>query len=321
MTNGRIVVGVDGSCEHLTPIEWAYREAGRREAALDLVHAWNLPLEISPSPAPLELDPGTLDPRRSIVSTSDRGDRPGHPRIGRGCELHDPLCEREPSAPPGQRRRRPAGCGPARARCGPRPTGSVSHQCIHHARCPVAVIPNNWPSALVPERSLSASTAAADRPAHCAGRWTKPLGGMSPSPSCTPGTRPIRSSLGESSRPPRTVSSSSRTPGSLRQDAAAAEADGASRPPKVEPMTIEEAAGPALVDASADAGLLVVGSRGRGGSRSPTRLDQSALRPPRGMPGGGRPVGGDLSSATTQLPLVNGTFGPAVAYATALNHG
>ena len=49
MTSGRIVVGVDGSCEHLAPIEWAYREAGRREAALDLVHAWNLPLEISPS--------------------------------------------------------------------------------------------------------------------------------------------------------------------------------------------------------------------------------------------------------------------------------
>ena len=46
---------------------------------------------------------------------------------------------------------------------------------------------------------------------------------------------------------------------------AAAEADGASRPPKVVPMAIEEAAGPALVDAAADAGLLVVGSRGRGG--------------------------------------------------------
>ena len=46
---------------------------------------------------------------------------------------------------------------------------------------------------------------------------------------------------------------------------AAAVEDGASQPPKVVPMTIEEAAGPALVDAAADADMLVVGSRGRGG--------------------------------------------------------
>ena len=70
MTTGRIVVGVDGSCEHLTPIEWAYREAGRREAALDLVHAWNLPLEISPLGAPTSSSTRAPSrPRRSIVSS------------------------------------------------------------------------------------------------------------------------------------------------------------------------------------------------------------------------------------------------------------
>ena len=268
MTNGRIVVGVDGSCEHLTPIEWAYREAGRREAALDLVHAWNLPLEISPLAAPTStLDPGTVeaaakhrlerviaeispDIRESVAAVSFKTPCGGASQaLLQASDGADLLVVGE--------RGRGAVLGLL---------GSVSHQCLHHARCPVAVIPNNWPSASAPEQIVvgidgSSGSAGALRWAMDeAARWDVALtvvhAWYTPYP-----VEPWGVVVTPEDRELFIEDSRALTDKML----AAAEADGASRPPKVVPMTIEEAAGPALVDASADADLLVVGSRGRGG--------------------------------------------------------
>jgi len=42
--SGRIVVGVDGSEESKAALRWAYEEAERSDACLEVVHAWTLPV-------------------------------------------------------------------------------------------------------------------------------------------------------------------------------------------------------------------------------------------------------------------------------------
>jgi nucleotide-binding universal stress UspA family protein len=46
---GRIVVGVDGSDPSRRAVEWAVDAAARRDATLDLVHAWNVPVMAPPT--------------------------------------------------------------------------------------------------------------------------------------------------------------------------------------------------------------------------------------------------------------------------------
>jgi nucleotide-binding universal stress UspA family protein len=55
----RIVVGVDGSPASLHALHWAAAEAARRDAGLDVVHAWMTPYPLGPTdvfkdPAPFE---------------------------------------------------------------------------------------------------------------------------------------------------------------------------------------------------------------------------------------------------------------------------
>lgn len=47
-TGGRIVVGVDDSADAVTALRWALREAVLRQAKLEVVHAWQVPMSAFP---------------------------------------------------------------------------------------------------------------------------------------------------------------------------------------------------------------------------------------------------------------------------------
>jgi nucleotide-binding universal stress UspA family protein len=268
MSDGRVVAGVDGSTEHVAPVAWAYHEAGRRGAALDLVHAWSLPLEISPLGVPGDgFDPATfeagakqrLDHVVAAVSATLRDDVASVNLLTPCGGASRALLEASEDADllvVGQR-----GRGALLGLL-----GSVSHQCVHHVRCPIAVVPTDWPSGATPERVVvgvdgSSGSAAALRWAMDeAALWGTPLtvvhSWYTPYPVepwgvvVTPDDRELF--IGDALA-------------MIDEMVTTAEHGGARRPAKVVPMTIEEAAGPALVHASDAADLLVVGSRGRGG--------------------------------------------------------
>lgn len=139
--SGRIVVGVDGSQSSRNALHFAWEEARRRDARVDVVYAYSLPVAsvmpgymgpaVMPSVAELEkdaqemlasiLDSAPTDIRMESITV--RG--PAAPTlldISRGAEL----------LVVGSR-----GRGGFRGLL----LGSTSHQVITHAPCPVVVVP------------------------------------------------------------------------------------------------------------------------------------------------------------------------------------
>jgi nucleotide-binding universal stress UspA family protein len=136
----RIVVGVDGSENAQCALRWALDEARLRHAAVDVVHAWQLPYQGGyPIVGAFELPPGELEAgARQLL------DRAIDQAYAKGLEVEPILI-----------------CGsPARALLdtakgadllvvGSRGRGgfaglllgSVSQKVVHHATCPVVVIP------------------------------------------------------------------------------------------------------------------------------------------------------------------------------------
>jgi nucleotide-binding universal stress UspA family protein len=139
---GRIVVGVDGSEHSRRALRWALEEADLRGASLEAVAAWSYPyLAGADAVATVAVDP------RELQATTARA-------------LEEAL---EECATPAQRdavKRTVVEDRPARALLdaangadllvvGSRGRGgfaglllgSVSSQCVHHASCPVVVVP------------------------------------------------------------------------------------------------------------------------------------------------------------------------------------
>jgi nucleotide-binding universal stress UspA family protein len=144
--------------------------------------------------------------------------------------------------------------------------GSVSHQVVHHAACPVTVVPVNWPATDVPARIVvgidgsEASQVALRWALDEAARWSSEL--VVVHAWTTP--YPVEPwGLVVAPRDEAVFEQSSRELIEGMVDRAVA--DGAHRPRVWTARTVEDAAGPALVHAAMDADLLVVGSRGRGG--------------------------------------------------------
>ena len=267
MTQSRIVAGVDTNGP-LAPIEWAYREAARRDAELDLVHVWNPPALLSP----LDIAAETYDPATFEAAAKQQLDRvvtsiaPEILSLVPGAHLVTPaggtsqqlltMSESADLLVLGSRRH-----GAVRGLL-----GSVTHQCVHHARCPVTVIPPTWNSTRHMRRivvGVDGSPCSADALRWAmaeASLWNVPLtlvhSWYTPYPIepwgvvVTPDERAV-------------FIDEARTLMDKMIDEALAK--GAPSPAEVVPLPIEDAAGPALVHASEAADLLVVGSRGRGG--------------------------------------------------------
>jgi len=135
---GRVVVGIDGSARSLTALRWAAAEARARDADLDVVHAWRLPMLVMPASmaavpdvdlvsesAREVLDRAVADPALADLRVHPHvvHDQPAHAILGRadGAGL----------IVTGTR---------GRGRVSAALIGSVSRQLLHHAPCPVVVI-------------------------------------------------------------------------------------------------------------------------------------------------------------------------------------
>lgn len=139
---GRIVVGVDGSERADAAVNWAVAEARLRGSSLEVVHAWTLP-HVGDAPGFRVLDlvayaekaAGELldravahavgqDPDVNVTGTTEQG--PAGKVLVDAAEGADMLVV-------GSR---------GRGGFAGLLLGSVSQACVHHAPCPVVVIPS-----------------------------------------------------------------------------------------------------------------------------------------------------------------------------------
>jgi nucleotide-binding universal stress UspA family protein len=129
---GRIVVGIDGSKDGQRALEWALDEARGRGAELVVVHAWEYPV----APYTFPLDSGDIASEVLAASLEQ-------------VETHDVavrtrLVEGRPVA---SLVREAAGAdllvvgSRGHGRVAAVVLGSVSTGCVHHAACPVVVVP------------------------------------------------------------------------------------------------------------------------------------------------------------------------------------
>jgi nucleotide-binding universal stress UspA family protein len=237
-------VGVDGSTAGRSALRWAVDEAERREAVLEVVHAWRRPSTEDAAAALVDRELWSVDGAATIAversachgsaaaALLDRAEGADLVVVGRrGNEQHAFL-------------------------------GSTADQVVHHAPCPVAVVPESPPAEdgdIVVGVDGSASAADALRWAvaeaddrKCRVRamlaWSyldqEPASGAAefdPAYDAAAATAALETVLDET------------LPGS---------ADGVIR------VVVNDLPAPALVDASQDAALVVVGARGLGGFRS-----------------------------------------------------
>lgn len=138
---GRIVVGVDGSEGSRIALRWAFEEALRRSATVCLVHVWSFPHSIAPMAIAVAVP--TVEEMHKVAT-----------------EILDQVLAAvdAPAGVPLERRIVEGGAAEALIEAardaellvvGTRGLGgfsrlllgSVSHQCVHHAPCPVVVVP------------------------------------------------------------------------------------------------------------------------------------------------------------------------------------
>ncbi len=136
----RIVVGVDGSPTSLEAFSWAVREAVVRRARLRAVSAWSMPLMAYSGTVAVSDDAMFEEAAKEVldeaVAAADLSDLP-HPverelaAGGASSAIIDAAAEATLVVV--------GSCGLSRAK--EIVFGSVSHQVVHHAPCPVVVIP------------------------------------------------------------------------------------------------------------------------------------------------------------------------------------
>lgn len=136
---GRIVVGVDGSQGARRALEWAVHEAEIRGATLLVIHTWMYPYV--GSPAFVQVDPTLLrDAAQELLDRSVAEVHAQHPSLS----VEKILVEGSPA-----HALIDAGGDADLVIVGSRGRGgfsglllgSVSQQCVHHAPCPVVVVP------------------------------------------------------------------------------------------------------------------------------------------------------------------------------------
>jgi nucleotide-binding universal stress UspA family protein len=140
-TVGRIVAGFDGSESARRALTWAADEARRRDARLEVVHAWHVPYPVAAPVAGYPVVAGALE----STACSDIYDALAAPGLGRLPVPATPVVVQGPAGPAildaaedadlivlGTR-----GLGTVSGAL----LGSVTHHVVHHATRPAVVVP------------------------------------------------------------------------------------------------------------------------------------------------------------------------------------
>jgi nucleotide-binding universal stress UspA family protein len=134
---GRVVVGVDGSARSRDALRWAADEARARDAELDVVHTWRIPMKTMSMGYAATTVAALEDAGRSVLERAT-----GDPML-RGIRMTPHLTSDSPAR---ALLRRSEGAGllvvgtRGLGRVAGALLGSVSRQMLHHARCPVVVV-------------------------------------------------------------------------------------------------------------------------------------------------------------------------------------
>lgn len=144
VSDGRVVVGVDGSAESVAALRFAHEDAGRRDvgllvvAAFESPEAWSLSYEVPVSNSVEDVREHVLRRTRQVVAeTLGVPAQAGLPpveviaRLGRPAHVLVSASAGSPLLVVGSR-----GLGGFRRML----LGSVSMQCVQHALCPVTVV-------------------------------------------------------------------------------------------------------------------------------------------------------------------------------------
>jgi len=264
--HSRVVVG----CRALdvSPLAWAFAEAGRRSADLDVVHAWTSPFGVPPDGLPdSATDPTPYEAHAKQLLDEAIAAVP--PRLRAAVPTVQPVAVRDRPSPALLDACRNADLLVVGTRGSGAVTGllgSVSHQCVHHAACPVVVVPPTWPTDRFPSRiavgvdGSEGSAVALNWALQEAARWESAVtvihSWATPYPVEPWGMVVTPRSRDQFVREAREL---------IDNMVDSAVAGGCPRPNSLTSLPVEDASGPALVQASADTDLLVMGSRGRGG--------------------------------------------------------
>jgi nucleotide-binding universal stress UspA family protein len=260
---GRIVVGVDGSEAANVALRWAAAEAGRRGAALDVVHAWMTPYPLAAYD--MSLDPAELDAAArtmldtvvdDVLTTMD-----SPPSDVRRLVLQDEgaaalsvVAEGAGLLVVGSR---------GRGGFSDLLVGSVSLKAAQTAPCPVVVVPAHWDGSVQGRIVVGVDGSA---PSYGALHWAVEEAALRGArldvvhaydyPQMVTPFGPMMAIDWE------TIDKASQD---LLDEMIAGALDSASpRPPAVEPISINGSASHSLLETAEGADLLVVGSRGRG---------------------------------------------------------
>jgi nucleotide-binding universal stress UspA family protein len=135
----RIVVGIDGSETSRAALRWAMDEARQRKAAVEVVHAWHQPFAGGYAyMGEIDLSTFEEDARRVLDAAVDEVDTTGVPSV-------EPILVADPPT----QALLDAAKGASLLVVGTRGRGgfaglllgSVGQQVVHHAACPVVVVP------------------------------------------------------------------------------------------------------------------------------------------------------------------------------------
>ena len=140
----RIVVGLDGSDESRSALRWAVAEAAIWDAELDVVHAWDLPFVIVPPPINLTYPADIEALERSAGALLDAEVEAVRVHTGPSPRQVEKIIVRDTAT----RALLETAKGADLLVVGSRGhggftgllLGSVSNQCVHHAPCPVTVV-------------------------------------------------------------------------------------------------------------------------------------------------------------------------------------
>jgi nucleotide-binding universal stress UspA family protein len=271
-----MLVGIDGSEGSRLALAWAVAEASRRGSAVDVLHVWHAPLVVSPVGVPgkpWDLTEYHVRAKRLLDEETEAAfavlGQPGRQAAG------PPIITREREGAPAKVLL-DAAEGAELLVVGSRGIGgfaglllgSVSQQCLHHAPCPVAVVPSTW----TPDGGKGLIVAGIDgsEPSMAALAWAAREAQLRGDQLLVVQTWHLPVPAG-----PYALQLDDHDEAELAQatidiahHARAQVVDPVLDPARVEVRVLRGAAAPALIDAAHGADLLVVGSRGHGGFTS-----------------------------------------------------